>query len=507
VAETPVGLESLEHGALLDGRGRSRRVPRPLARLIAIGAPEVPLGIDLPIHAAARERHTRSSRARRALPSLDLIWATAIAALFLHEWYAVLAYALLALALIGAIDGYHAAPLGGSGTLRSTVRLMLAAIVCGWSVSVVAGATGGTLGSVAALELWAATMLGWVASRRLVKRSERRRPERIVVVGSGGIAGRVFDLVERDADARCLPIGFVDDDPRATVDLRRHLGPLSQLETLILARAVDRVVVAFSQTPDAKTVEVLRRCDGLGVRVDVVPRLFDLLGPRTRSYALGGVPIMSVAGRGGRRVQRAGKRTLDLVGASLLLVLASPLLALVAVAIRLEGKGPTFFAQERVGRRGRRFRILKFRSMVVDADGDDATIRAAVDDGGMTIADAVAEIKADDDPRITRVGRLIRRTSLDELPQLWNVVRGEMSLVGPRPLRPFEAEALDGWQLARQLPRPGITGLWQVSGRSRVNWDERIQLDYSYVRHWSLADDLEILARTVPAVVAGDGAK
>jgi exopolysaccharide biosynthesis polyprenyl glycosylphosphotransferase len=289
--------------------------------------------------------------------------------------------------------------------------------------------------------------------------------------------------------------------------LHRHLGRLSQLESLILTRAVDRLVVAFSHTPDADTVEVLRRCDGLGVRVDVVPRLFDLLGPRTRSYALGSVPIMSVAGRGGRRVQRAGKRTLDVVGALLLLALASPLLGLVAVAIRLEGRGPIFFAQERVGRRGRRFRILKFRSMVVDADGSDAGTRAAVLDGGTTIAEAVAEIKADGDPRITRVGTFIRKTSLDELPQLWNVVRGDMSLVGPRPLRPFEVDALDGWQLARQLPRPGMTGLWQVSGRSRVEWDERMQLDYAYVRHWSLVDDLEILARTVPAVVAGDGAK
>jgi lipopolysaccharide/colanic/teichoic acid biosynthesis glycosyltransferase len=125
----------------------------------------------------------------------------------------------------------------------------------------------------------------------------------------------------------------------------------------------------------------------------------------------------------------------------------------------------------------------------------------------MSIADAVAQIKVDHDPRITRVGAFIRRTSLDELPQLWNVVRGEMSLVGPRPLRVFEVDALDGWKLTRQLERPGMTGLWQVSGRSAVKWGERMQLDYTYVRHWSLGQDLEILARTVPAVIAGDGAK
>jgi exopolysaccharide biosynthesis polyprenyl glycosylphosphotransferase len=403
------------------------------------------------------------------------------------------------------IEGYHRVALAGDA-VRSIVRLMLGAIVCGWCASLLAGG-GAPLTSATMASLWAATTLGWIANRQLVKGRERRSPVRVVVLGSGSVAARVCDLIERHARGRLKVIGFLDDDPRAIAGERRHLGPPSHLKTLIATRAVDRVVIAFSQSPDAQMVDVLRSCDRFGVQIDVVPRMFEVLGPEPRAYALGGLPMLTVAGRGGRHLQRAAKRTLDVVGASLLLALSAPVFALIAVAIRLEDRGPILIAQRRVGYRGRSFWILKFRSMIVNADRYDAPTRAAVEQGRISIADAVAQIKADNDPRITRVGAFIRRTSLDELPQLWNVVRGEMSLVGPRPLRAFEVDALDGWKLTRQLERPGMTGLWQVSGRSAVKWNERIQLDYTYVRHWSLGQDLEILARTIPAVAAGDGAR
>jgi exopolysaccharide biosynthesis polyprenyl glycosylphosphotransferase len=486
-----------------------RRTPR-VARVVAAGAAEVPLGIDVELRAGAaaqdavRIRGSHCTRARRALPALDVIWAAALGALALREPLGAVTYALVALPAVGMIEGYHREALAGDA-VRSIVRLMLAAIVCGWCAGLLAGGRA-PLASATMASLWAATTLCWIANRQLVKGRERRSPVRVVVLGGGSVAARVSDLIERHGRGRLEVVGFLDDDPRAVAGERRHLGPASRLETLIATRAVDRVVIAFSQSPDAELVDVLRSCDGFGVQIDVVPRMFDVLGPESRAYALGGLPMMTVAGCGGRRLQRAAKRMLDLVGASLLLVLTSPVLAVIALAIRLEDRGPILFAQRRVGRRGRSFRILKFRSMVVNADRYDASTRAAVEEGGMSIADAVVAIKADD-ARITRIGAFIRRTSLDELPQLWNVVRGEMSLVGPRPLRAFEVDALDGWKLTRQLERPGMTGLWQVSGRSAVKWDERTQLDYTYVRHWSLGQDLEILARTIPAVAAGDGAR
>jgi lipopolysaccharide/colanic/teichoic acid biosynthesis glycosyltransferase len=201
------------------------------------------------------------------------------------------------------------------------------------------------------------------------------------------------------------------------------------------------------------------------------------------------------------------KRGIDVIGAALALVMALPVLIAVAVAVRSQDRGPILFRQRRVGQDGREFSILKFRTMRVDADKLDADNVAALRTGVASIAETVAAIKDKGDPRVTRVGDFLRRTSLDELPQLWNVLRGDMSLVGPRPLRDFEVDSLSPWEQRRHSKRPGITGLWQVAGRSDVSWQERMHLDYTYVRHWSLSDDLEILARTVPAVLARDGAR
>jgi exopolysaccharide biosynthesis polyprenyl glycosylphosphotransferase len=473
-------------------------------RLVTPGGPEVPLGFDLGARPARRAKAHRSSHARRALPGLDLICAAVFGAIVLREPLAIVAYALVAIPSVGALEGYGRAVLGEGETVRSLTRLMLGAIVCGWCASVFTSAAG--LAPTDMAILVGVTTFGWIANRQLIRRCERRRPERAVILGGGSVAARVFDVVERQGGGRLELIGFLDDESQSDLD-RRHLGSPFRLKQLIASDAVDRVIVAFSHTPDERLVELLRGCDELGVRVDVVPRLFDLLGPQARSYQLGGLPLMSVAGRGGRPLQRAAKRAFDVIGAFVLLLLSSPLLALVAIAIRLQDGGPILFVQQRVGYRGGLFHILKFRSLIVDADRHDAGTRAAVARGGIPIEDAVAAIKTEHDSRVTRVGAFIRRTSLDELPQLWNVLRGDMSLVGPRPLREFEAAALQDWALTRQLERPGITGLWQVSGRSNVQWSERMQLDYTYVRHWSLGEDLEILAKTVPAVIAGDGAR
>ena len=189
---------------------------------------------------------------------------------------------------------------------------------------------------------------------------------------------------------------------------------------------------------------------------------------------------------------------MDLLLAAPLLILAAPLLGLLAIAIKLDSRGPVFFAQERVGRAGRHFRLFKLRTMVADAEQRRAELLAQSTDPGW--------LKLDHDPRITRIGRRLRRLSLDELPQLWNVVRGEMSMVGPRPLIPAEDEHVQGWARGRLDLTPGITGYWQVLGRTRIPFEEMVKLDYLYVMNWSLWEDVRLMLRTLPVVVGGRGA-
>jgi exopolysaccharide biosynthesis polyprenyl glycosylphosphotransferase len=429
--------------------------------------------------------------------------------LFFGNALAAALFAAVTVPAVGAIQGYAGAPLGSGAAYRSILRLGTAGIVCGWFSSMEAAWAHSAIDPNAIYGLWLATTAAWVAYRFAVRRLERSHPERVVIIGGGEVATRLVDLVERHAGGRLDVVGFIDDDP-THVDLPGRpplLGPHARLKELVVNRWVDRVIVGFSSNPDAHTLELLRACDDFGVQVDIVPRMYEILGTEPRSYALGGLPIMTVSARGGRSIQKAAKRALDVAGALALLLVTSPVLAAIALAIKLEDRGPVLYRQQRIGQGGRAFRILKFRSMVPDADQLDFVVRREVETGSISIDEAVTALKAERDPRITRVGDFARRTSLDELPQLWNVLRGEMSLVGPRPLRAFEVEELDEWEHARHLERPGITGLWQITGRSNVSWQERMHLDYSYVRHWNLAQDLEILARTIPAVVKRDGAR
>jgi lipopolysaccharide/colanic/teichoic acid biosynthesis glycosyltransferase len=194
------------------------------------------------------------------------------------------------------------------------------------------------------------------------------------------------------------------------------------------------------------------------------------------------------------------KRLFDVAVCLAIMPLVAPVLLVCAIAVRLDSPGPMLFTQQRTGQHGVRFGMLKFRTMVRDAEALKASLMH------LNILPP-PDFKIIDDPRITRVGRFLRKTSLDELPQLWSVLRGDMSLVGPRPLRQFEVAALSGWQRQRQAVRPGVTGLWQVLGRSEVGWEERMGLDCSYALHWSVRCDLDILARTVPALLKRTGAR
>jgi exopolysaccharide biosynthesis polyprenyl glycosylphosphotransferase len=252
-------------------------------------------------------------------------------------------------------------------------------------------------------------------------------------------------------------------------------------------------MIAFTRAHHEELLHALRVCRDAGVAVDIVPRLFEFLDGARSIEQIGGMPLLSIDAPTFSAPSRVSKRTLDLLGAGVALIVFSPLLIAIAIAIKLDSSGPVLFTQPRSGRGGRFFKLYKFRSMHTEA-----TVEVR-DDGAI--------VKTRDDDRITRVGRFIRRLSLDEAPQLFNVLKGDMSLVGPRPLVMAEAQSLtESWQGRRADLRPGLTGPWQIAGRSNIPFQEMIRFDYQYVAGWSLARDIEILIATVPVVVSGRGA-
>jgi exopolysaccharide biosynthesis polyprenyl glycosylphosphotransferase len=317
--------------------------------------------------------------------------------------------------------------------------------------------------------------------------------QRTLIVGSGVVAERLVERLYNHPELGLRPIGYVDDDDGdGTVGLPR-LGGLATLPELVAEGRVDRVMVAFSRAHHEDLLQVLRVSRDAGLAVDVIPRLFEFLdGARTMDQ-IGGLPLLSIDVPVFSPLSRAAKRALDVAGSGLAILLLSPLLIAIAIAIKLDSRGQVLFRQLRSGRGGRFFTVYKFRSMHV---GSTVEVR---DDGAI--------VKRVDDQRITRVGRIIRRFSLDEAPQLFNVLNGDMSLVGPRPLVTAEAAVLTaGWHARRADLRPGLTGPWQIAGRSNIPFHEMIRFDYQYVAGWSLARDIEILLATVPAVISGRGA-
>jgi exopolysaccharide biosynthesis polyprenyl glycosylphosphotransferase len=322
-----------------------------------------------------------------------------------------------------------------------------------------------------------------------------RLRQRTLIVGSGLVASRLADRIQGHPELGLALTGYIDDHQEGVpgaADLP-YLGGLSALSDLVALEQVDRVMIAFTRAHHEELLHALRVCRDAGVAVDVVPRLFEFLEGARAVDQIGGMPLLSIDAPEFSGASRLSKRTLDLVGAGVLLLVLAPLLTLIAIAIKVDSRGPVLFTQRRTGRGGRIFKLFKFRSM-----HEGATVEVRPDG---------AIVKSREDDRITRVGRLIRRFSLDEAPQLLNVLLGDMSLVGPRPLVLAEAEALtEAWQGRRADLRPGLTGPWQVAGRSNIPFHDMIRFDYQYVAGWSLARDVEILLSTLPAVLSGRGA-
>ena len=324
-----------------------------------------------------------------------------------------------------------------------------------------------------------------------------------VIVGSGQRALKLWRSIEAREFKDWHVAGFVDEHDYAEMEPEirpRLLGSLSELEDLLSRHPVDQLLIALPVKSQYVAIEhALAVCERVGVEAKYFPDIFTTSRARRALDADDDVPSMRL-----RHVvddhRMLIKRALDIVGAAGGLVVLSPVLLACAIAVRVTSKGPAIFTQERFGYNRRRFQLFKFRTMVQDAEA----LQAGLEDRNEAQG-PVFKISAD--PRITPVGRFLRRTSLDELPQLLNVLRGDMSLVGPRPLAVRDVRRVEAaWLMRRFSVRPGLTCLWQVNGRSHTSFDEWVRLDLDYIDNWSLALDMRILLKTVPAVLSGYGA-
>jgi len=326
--------------------------------------------------------------------------------------------------------------------------------------------------------------------------------QRVLIVGAGEVGRAVMRSIVAQPGLGYHVVGYVDDNPEkghSEIGRFKGLGELDNLPRIVEEEAVDEVIITLPWMYHRKILSIVRECERRQVRATIVPDLFQIALSHVSVENVGGIPMISLRevslGRWNRILKRAVDFTFALVG----LIVLAPLMALIAVAIKLDSPGPVLFKQVRVGQGGRRFILYKFRSMRVGAEEEQKKLEAFNEARGPIF-------KMRNDPRVTRIGRILRRTSLDELPQLYNVLRGEMSLIGPRPPLPSEVAQYREWHKRRLEVAPGITGLWQVSGRSDLTFDEMALLDIYYIENWSLTLDALIFLRTIPRVIFGNGA-
>jgi exopolysaccharide biosynthesis polyprenyl glycosylphosphotransferase len=343
--------------------------------------------------------------------------------------------------------------------------------------------------------------LGRLAARSLA----RRHPgyvQKTVILGAGKtgqlIAGKLVQHPEYGIEL----LGFADSLPLPRENESAAIPVLcapSELPALVEELAIERVIVAFSQERSEETLELIRALRELDLQIDIVPRFFEVIGAQTTLHAVEGLALVGLPPIRLRRSSRALKRAMDVALSATALVVLFPVLVVVAVLVRLDSPGPALFRQPRMGAGDRVFEILKFRTMVADAEARKHEVRHLNGTGDPRL------FKARRDPRVTRLGSPLRRLSLDELPQLVNVLKGDMSLVGPRPLPLDEDASITDWGRKRLVLRPGVTGLWQVLGRSDIPFDEMLRLDYVYVTSWSLWNDVRIILRTLPTLTGRSG--
>ena len=492
---TRVDLRELDLDELdLDELLVPRLVARPLPQRAAT-SPLPPLSFPWWVRAVDHAHGCRRTFVAPLADALAMVLAATVAGL------PVTAAGLISIVLLGAfvLAGVYEdrSPLETQGVLWYPPKIATPFVI----VSLIFLAVADTLNvsQPAVLRFAAATgallLLGrglaWAVLSTCRRRGVGQR--RAIIVGSGELARTVVEKLHAYPEAGLYPAGIVAPDGRREGGMGVGVGALpADLPAVVRGHVIEHVILVPEGNHDVGVAESLELCDGLTVTLSMLPALSDLFLDPSMVTQVGGLPLISMGKVVRTREATPGKRILDVAAAALLLVLTAPVMAAAAIAIKLNDGGPLFFRQSRVGQGGQLFSVLKFRTMVVGAD-------QMVDDmAELNITDGLL-FKVRNDPRVTRVGQLLRRLSLDELPQLWNVLRGDMSMVGPRPL-PVEPEdfgALDG---KRHSVPPGITGYWQIAGGTGLTYQEMVKLDLAYIQNWSLWLDLRILARTVPAL-------
>jgi len=325
----------------------------------------------------------------------------------------------------------------------------------------------------------------------------------LLIVGTGKRAKRFVQMVKEHPEWGMKIVGIIDDEPEKIgmdVSNIKVIGLLKDIPDILHEKIVDEVVFVIPRLWLSRIEESILSCEREGIKVSVAVDLFNFKIGKLQATDLGGIPLMRLETTLGSPWQLFIKRASDTIVSLAALVLLAPILLLVAIAIKLTSPGPIFFRQERNGMNGRKFTLLKFRSMVVGAEEmQDELLDFNEMDGPV--------FKIKNDPRLTRIGRFLRKTSLDELPQLINVLKGDMSVVGPRPPIPGEVTNYETWQRRRLSMRPGVTCFWQISGRNKISFEEWMKLDLEYIDNWSLCLDFKILLKTIPVVLFGTGAR
>lgn len=331
----------------------------------------------------------------------------------------------------------------------------------------------------------------------------QRQERRVLIIGSGSRARRLTETLTRWTSAPVYIVGYLDPDAarvERSVLGYRILGTMSDISDVLKHHVIDEVVMAIPRAMISQAERIAQACEQEGVKFSVMADLFDVRVRRTQLVEVGQIPMLTHETVVQAEWKLMVKRALDIVAILCVLLVVLPIMGIVAFAIKLDSSGPIFFLQERVGLKKRRFKMLKFRSMIYGADRMQAEVEHLNEAQGPIF-------KVANDPRITRVGWWLRRTSLDELPQIFHVLTGQMSLVGPRPMSTRDVDRFDdGIQRRRFSVKPGLTCLWQISGRSRLPFSEWLRLDLHYIEHWSLSLDFKILWKTIPAVLKGEGA-
>ena len=389
-------------------------------------------------------------------------------------------------------------------TADDMVKVFYLVTIGVWVLLVSSRLFGRTSPSIYALiTFWAVTIcflpLVRTVTRRLC-RGSRAYVQNTLILGAGEVGQLIARKLANHPEYGLNVVGFIDRQPKARRgDLPEHLAILGGPERLadaVKSLDVERVIIAFSNEPVDELLVLLRQLRAFPVQIDLVPRLFELVGPRVTVHSVEGLPLLGLPPNHPSPVARALKRAIDVTVSGLALIALAPVFAYIAVRIRFDSDGPVFFRQTRLGMNMKEFTALKFRTMKVDTDQSvhQAAVRQSSSGGADPSATGMYKLERAD--AVTGFGRGLRRTSLDELPQLINVLRGDMSLVGPRPCIPYETENFEPHHLERFAMPQGITGLWQVTARANCTFAEALEMDVAYVRGWSLGLDLRLLLRT-----------